>query len=120
MSNPNINYHPIIGLVVLVCLLFQPVLGIIHHVKFKALRRRQVWSYLHLFNGRVFITLGMANGGLGLWMARASTTLKTAYIAAAAAMWSLWMLAAVWGEFRRWRANRREMRRKLLLGDVAF
>ncbi|GAB1316121.1 hypothetical protein MFIFM68171_06331 [Madurella fahalii] len=120
MSNPNINYHPIIGLVVLACLLLQPVLGIIHHVKFKKLGRRQIWSYLHLFNGRVFITLGIVNGAFGLWMARAPTTLKTAYVAVAAAMWSLWMLAAAWGEFRQWRASRREMDQKLVEGETTF
>lgn len=119
MSNRNVNYHPIIGLVVLVCLLFQPVLGIIHHVRFKKLRRRQFWSYLHLFNGRVFITLGIINGGLGLWMARAPTTLTTAYIAVATVMWSLWMLAALWDEVRRWRANRKEMHRKLAEGEAS-
>jgi uncharacterized membrane protein len=120
LSNPNINYHPIIGLIVFAFLLLQPILGIIHHIKFKKVKRRQVWSYLHLLNGRVFITLGIANGGLGVWMARESTALKTAYVAASGAMWSLWMLSALWGEFRRWRASRREMQRKLGEGDVAF
>ncbi|KXX77776.1 hypothetical protein MMYC01_204086 [Madurella mycetomatis] len=120
MSNRSINYHPIIGLVVLVCLLFQPVLGIIHHVRFKKLGRRQFWSYLHLFNGRGVITLGIINGGLGLWMAQAPTTLKTAYIAVAAAMWSLWMLAALWDEVRRWRVSRKEMHRKLAEGETSY
>lgn len=106
MSNPNTSYHPIIGLVVLAFLFLQPFLGLIHHAKFKKLRRRQMWSYLHIFNGRIFITLGIANGGLGLWMANESDKLKTAYIAVAAVMWALWMLSAVWGEWKRWRANR--------------
>ncbi|KAK4643232.1 hypothetical protein QC761_403460 [Podospora bellae-mahoneyi] len=105
-SDPNRSYHPIIGIVVLVCLLLQPIFGFIHHAKFKRLKTRQMWSYLHLFNGRVFITLGMANGGLGLWMAGASKELKTAYVAVAAVMWVLWMLAAAYGEWKRWKANR--------------
>lgn len=107
MSDSSTNYHPIIGIVVFVCLLLQPVLGLLHHAKYKQVQRRQIWSYLHLFNGRVFITLGIVNGALGLWMARASNGLKTAYIAVAVSMWLLWMLAASWGEWRQWRARRK-------------
>lgn len=106
MTNPNTSYHPIIGIVVLVALFFQPILGVIHHAKYKKVGGRQIWSYLHLFNGRIFITLGIANGGLGLWMAGASNKLKTAYIAVAVIMWVLWMLSAVWGEWRRWRTSK--------------
>ncbi|KAL2256513.1 hypothetical protein VTK26DRAFT_1558 [Humicola hyalothermophila] len=121
LSDPDMNYHPIIGLVVAACLLLQPVLGFIHHAKFKQVRRRQVWSYLHLFNGRIFITLGIVNGALGLWQARASGKLKSAYIGAAVAMWAVWMLVALWGECRRWVASRGGMRRrKVSDGDVSF
>ncbi|KAK0743002.1 hypothetical protein B0T18DRAFT_174057 [Schizothecium vesticola] len=103
MSNPNFNYHPIIGLVVLGLLLIQPALGMLHHLGYKKTGGRQVWSYLHLFNGRAAITLGIANGGLGLWMAGEGKGLKTAYVVVAVVMWTLWMAAAVWGEWRRWK-----------------
>ncbi|KAK0702914.1 hypothetical protein B0T21DRAFT_387985 [Apiosordaria backusii] len=122
-SDPDRSYHPIIGIVVLVCLLLQPLFGFIHHAKFKRLQTRQMWSYLHLFNGRIFITLGMANGGLGLWMAGASKELKTAYVAVAAVMWVLWMLAAAYGEWKRWKANRLgypPRNKKWHDGDVPF
>ncbi|KAM7201541.1 hypothetical protein V8F20_004769, partial [Naviculisporaceae sp. PSN 640] len=111
MDNPDTNYHPIIGLVVLVALFIQPILGMIHHAKFKKLRRRQIWSYLHIFNGRIFITLGIANGALGLYMAGESKERKTAYIAVAGVMWGLWMASAVWDEFKRWRASKRALGR---------
>jgi hypothetical protein len=65
----------------------QPVLGLIHHERFRRLQRRQIWSYLHLFNGRIPITLGIVNGALGLWIARESDRLKVAYLATAGAMW---------------------------------
>jgi len=127
LTNERTSYHPIIGLVVLAFLFLQPVLGFIHHAKFKRMQRRQIWSYLHLFNGRIFITLGIANGGLGLWMAGESDKLKTAYIAVAVVMWVLWMLSAIWGEWRRWRASRaaaqglgRRAKGKTTDGDVAF
>jgi len=103
LTNPSTSYHPIIGLVVLIFLFFQPFLGVAHHIKYKKVGGRQIWSYLHLFNGRIFITLGIANGGLGLWLAGASKGLKTAYIVVAVIMWVLWMLSAVWGEWRRGR-----------------
>lgn len=118
MTDPSTSYHPIIGLVVMACLILQPALGLIHHEKFKRLHRRQIWSYLHLFNGRVAITLGIVNGALGLWMARASSKLKTAYVAAAATMWALWMLIALWSEWKRWRQARQG--RKLSAGDISF
>ncbi|KAK0709341.1 hypothetical protein B0T26DRAFT_742828 [Lasiosphaeria miniovina] len=124
LTNPDTSYHPIIGIVVLAFLATQPILGIIHHAKFKKVQRRQMWSYLHIFNGRIFITLGIANGGLGLWMAGASEKLKTAYIAVAAVMWSLWMLSALFGEWRRWRASKMGLvpagRGKMNDGDVPF
>ncbi|KAL2264079.1 hypothetical protein VTK26DRAFT_2573 [Humicola hyalothermophila] len=97
----SIRYHLIIGLVVLGLLVLQPFLGIMHHVRFKKLRRRQVWSYLHLGNGRVVITLGIVNGGLGLHVAREATRFVIAYSVVAGVMWLLWMLAAVWGEVKR-------------------
>ncbi|TPX10073.1 uncharacterized protein E0L32_001270 [Thyridium curvatum] len=111
LSNDAVNYHPIIGIVVLAALLIQPVLGLIHHARFKRLRRRQVWSYLHIWNGRIFITLGIINGGLGLGLARAGVPAKVAYSVVAAVMWILWVLAAIFGEAKRARAARKESRR---------
>jgi predicted Na+-dependent transporter len=69
-----------------------------------------MWSYLHLFNGRIMITLGIINGGLGLYLAGASQSLKTAYAVVAAVLWALWMLAAFAGEIRRCRADRKAVR----------
>lgn len=105
----------------MICLLLQPVFGFLHHEKFKQSRRRQTWSYLHLFNGRICITLGIINGGLGMWLAGAPERLKVAYVAAAGAMWLIWVLLALWSEFQRWRAQRPpSRRRKPREGEVAF
>ncbi|KAK4145604.1 uncharacterized protein C8A04DRAFT_26602 [Dichotomopilus funicola] len=122
IGNANTNSHFIIGLVVLICLLLQPVFGLLHHEKFKHTHQRQVWSYLHLFNGRICITLGIINGGLGLWLAGAAESLKVGYVAAAAAMWLIWMSLALWSELKRWRAQRppSSTRRKPREGEVAF
>ncbi|KAL2131501.1 hypothetical protein VTI74DRAFT_4966 [Chaetomium olivicolor] len=102
LSNPDMNYHPIIGLVVSgTLLLLQPIFGFIHHRLFKKVPVRQAWSYMHLFNGRLVITLGIINGGLGLWMAGASRGHKIAYIALSSILWSAWMGFAIWHEMLR-------------------
>jgi hypothetical protein len=97
----GINYHPIIGLVTLAALFFQPMLGLIHHARFKKLRRRQIWSHLHLWNGRLMNPLGIINGGLGLRIAGASSRLVAAYAAVAAIMAGLWILVSILSEARR-------------------
>lgn len=108
LTNSSTNYHPIIGIVTLVVLLPQPVLGLLHHSRFKRVRRRQGWSYAHLFNGRVGVTIGIINGGLGLHLANATAYRKRVYIIVAAIIWSLWMLIALWSEVMRMRRGRKE------------
>ncbi|KAI1864250.1 hypothetical protein JX265_008621 [Neoarthrinium moseri] len=95
------NAHPIIGLVVLAVVFFQPVLGWVHHVRFKRLGRRTAWSQAHLWVGRVAVTLGIINGGLGLQLAGADKSVIIAYSVVAGVMWLLWAASAVFGEFRR-------------------
>ncbi|KAI1074402.1 hypothetical protein F5B20DRAFT_563606 [Whalleya microplaca] len=100
------NAHPIIGIVLLAVLFFQPILGFMHHSRFKRVGRRTWWSHAHLWVGRTMITLGIINGGLGLRMANASADAKIAYGVVAGIMWLLWLIAAVFGEIRRRRALR--------------
>lgn len=91
----------------LALLIIQPFVGFIHHRVYKRVERRQGWSYTHLFIGRVGITLGIVNGGLGLYLANASTYDKKVYTIVAAIMWALWMVVALWAEIRRLRQARR-------------
>jgi hypothetical protein len=107
------SYHPIIGIVVFVLLFFQPILGFVHHVQYKKHSRRTIWSYGHLWLGRVVITLGMINGGLGMLLAsdapaflafRPNRGQIVAYGVVAGIMWLLWVAAAVIGERRKARA----------------
>ncbi|ROW01315.1 hypothetical protein VMCG_05905 [Cytospora schulzeri] len=100
ISNPSTNYHPIIGIVVFILLLVQPLLGIIHHRNFKVLQRRTLSSYLHVWDGRVAIILGIINGGLGLQLARAGDTLKLAYTIIAAIFGGTWIVLAVLKDLR--------------------
>ncbi|TLD04397.1 uncharacterized protein PgNI_12122 [Pyricularia grisea] len=110
LTDPNINYHPIIGIVVFVGVLAQPGLGFMHHAQYKKLGRRQIWSHLHLWNGRLMIALGIVNGGLGLLVARASDQARTAYAAVAGVMSVLWILASIFGECKKAIEVRRQSR----------
>ena len=106
--------HPIIGIVLFVLLFFQPLLGFLHHFMFKKHGRRMVWSYGHIWLGRIIITLGIINGGLGLQLAKRtrigaqSNGQVVAFSVVAAIMWVAYVLAALIGENRRRRALARE------------
>lgn len=102
------KYHPVIGILIFILLFVQPILGIFHHSNYKKYQRRTLWSYGHLWNGRVVITLGMINGGLGLMLADNTNTGKIAYGIIAAAMWLIYVTAIVIGERRRARGRREQ------------
>ena len=104
------TYHPIIGILLFALLFFQPILGYVHHVRFKKYSRRTVWSYAHVWLGRVVVTLGMVNGGLGLLLAQGAPAFVdfrptrgqiVAYGVVAGVMWVAWVGAVVVGERRR-------------------
>ena len=56
--------HQIIGIVVVMLLIPQALLGRVHHVNFKRTKQRSVVSHFHLWIGRGVIPLGMLNGVL--------------------------------------------------------
>lgn len=99
------HYHPIIGIVVLVLIFLQPVFGWLHHMLFKKYQSRTFWSYVHIWLGRVAVTLGIINGGLGLqWadtMNMSSRGGIIAYAVIAVVVWLAWVAASVIGERRR-------------------
>ncbi|KAF2865283.1 hypothetical protein BDV95DRAFT_260925 [Massariosphaeria phaeospora] len=101
--------HPSIGIAVFVLLIFQPILGFLHHSFFKKYHRRTVWSHAHLWLGRFVITLGIVNGGLGFDLAEergsGSRAGKIAYAVIASIVWLGWVVAAVIGERRRTRTQ---------------
>ena len=96
------NPHSIIGIVLLIILVFQPVLGILHHKLFKKYGTRTLWSYFHIWHGRAAIILGMINGGLGIRLAGpASSAQKIAYGVVAAIMGVAYIGAIIYGELKR-------------------
>ncbi|KAK5226945.1 hypothetical protein LTR99_005074 [Exophiala xenobiotica] len=61
------TYHPIIGLVIFSAIWLQILMALVHHfVLFKKHQRRTTLAVAHMWLGRVLITVGMVNGGLGL------------------------------------------------------
>ncbi|KAF4545850.1 Integral membrane protein [Lasiodiplodia theobromae] len=93
--------HPTIGKVVLVMLFIQFILGHLHHRFFKKNTRRGYWSHGHLWLGRIVITLGIVNGGLGLELADQGKGAYIAYGVVAGIVWFLYVAVAVYGELTR-------------------
>ncbi|KAF3908100.1 hypothetical protein ABW21_db0207005 [Orbilia brochopaga] len=73
------NKHPIIGMVVMGGLFFQPIVGLIHHWLFKVKGKRTVLAYIHTYWGRALMILGLINGGLGLQLANNTTAAAIYY-----------------------------------------
>ena len=92
-------------MVVFAVLFFQPILGFLHHLGFKKSGMRTIWSHLHLWVGRLAITLGIINGGLGFKLTGNTGGGMIAYSVCAGIMWLLWVAAAVYGERKRSRAQ---------------
>ncbi|KAF2503213.1 CBD9-like protein [Lophium mytilinum] len=106
------NYHPIIGLVLFVVIFFQPIFGWLHHSLFKKYNSRSIWSHVHIWIGRIAITLGIINGGLGFKLALSdgvgSHSGMIAYAVIAAIAWLLMVLATIFGERRKARGGMRD------------
>jgi hypothetical protein len=60
------EYHPIIGIIVVSSLvLFQPLMGFLQHMHYRDTGKKSLFAYTHRWLGRILITLGIINGGLG-------------------------------------------------------
>jgi len=66
------SLHQILGLIVLPSVIAQAVLGYAHHVEYKKTEERNVYSWLHIWIGRLLLLVGNLNVGLGLRLAHAS------------------------------------------------
>ncbi|GAM89040.1 hypothetical protein ANO11243_070740 [Dothideomycetidae sp. 11243] len=92
------SYHPVIGLVVFALVSFEPIGGYVHHYFYKREDRRAVIAWTHVWLGRILITLGMINGGLGLLLSSdAERGEYIAYGVIAALIWISYMaFVALW------------------------
>lgn len=121
--------HPIMGLGILTVALFQPFLGLIHHDVFKkrlvfwraglSTKKpgRTIWGWMHVWNGRSLITLGVINGGFGIRLASKSpfqdaATTRKAYIGYGVVGGLMWLLYAGVSALFAYRRNARERRER--------
>lgn len=95
------NKHPIIGLFLFALLLFQAPAGWMHHVGYKKYGGRTFWSHIHLWIGRVAITLGIINAGFGFILRGTTGSGPIAYAVLATLIWIAYVLAIIYGERRR-------------------
>lgn len=64
------KYHPIIGFIVVGgILLFQPGMGLYAHRYLHRAGTKSIFAYVHRWWGRLLVTLGIINGGLGFRLA---------------------------------------------------
>ena len=89
------EYHPVLGIIVVLLLLIQPILGLVHHYIYKRQHARTLWATTHVWFGRIVITLGIVNGGLGLKLSDNTSKGGIAYGIVAVVIWLAWMSVAV-------------------------
>ncbi|KAF2250689.1 hypothetical protein BU26DRAFT_385212, partial [Trematosphaeria pertusa] len=58
--------HIILGIVVTILFLLQPVIGWLHHRHFAAKGTKNYKRHVHVWLGRILLVLGVINGGTGL------------------------------------------------------
>ncbi|TAQ83604.1 hypothetical protein B7494_g8072 [Chlorociboria aeruginascens] len=94
-SNLYNNTHTIFGTVIVALFLLQPFFGILHHSSYKKVQKRGIFSYMHIWYGRILIILAVINGGLGLKLAANTTHGEIAYGVVAGVMFLIYL--AVFG-----------------------
>ncbi|KAK3721553.1 DOMON domain-containing protein frrs1L [Vermiconidia calcicola] len=98
---PSNNAHTILGTLVVLFLFFQPLLGYVHHLRFRKLQKQTKWTLMHTWNGRVAVLLGMLNGGLGLRLANNTTSGEIGYGVVAGVSGAAYLALIVWTDVAR-------------------
>lgn len=84
--------HQIIGTIIFILFLLQPILGLYQHTIYLRTGLRGIWAASHVWYGRFLIVTGIINGGLGLQLAaNTSWGPKVAYIVVALFMLALYV-----------------------------
>ena len=71
-----------------------------HHYIYKKHGKRTIWSITHVWWGRIIVTLGIINGGLGLMLSGNTVKGEIAYGVIAGVIWLTWVAVAVWSQVR--------------------
>lgn len=94
--------HTIIGTILFAMAWAQPFLGTAHHFIYQVKGERSYISALHIFFGRIFILIGMVNGGVGLLLGGYSTRAENiAYGTLVGIIWVVYILLSLGWEVRR-------------------
>lgn len=65
------KHHQAIGAIVIILLVIvRPILGIRHHMLFRRTQRKTLLGYAHRWQGRIMLSLGVVNGGIGYNLSR--------------------------------------------------
>lgn len=85
----------------MVCLLaVQPALGQLHHQNFVKTGSRGIFSYVHLWWGRIFLVLGVINGGLGFQLSHSKESYIVAYSIVSVACYLIYLVVKVMATVR--------------------
>lgn len=76
----------------------QPILGWLHHAHYVKHQTQGVYSYVHVWFGRLLMIIGVINGGLGLKLASSGNAYIIAYSVVAGVAFALYAaVALIWG-----------------------
>ncbi|KAF8539731.1 hypothetical protein BDD12DRAFT_736594, partial [Trichophaea hybrida] len=68
------QFHQYFGVILIGMLFVQGALGQLHHSEYQQTGKRSIWSYLHIWVGRIVIASAIVNGGIGLGPGLTSAT----------------------------------------------
>lgn len=94
-----------LGIVLVVLLVLQPILGYVHHLQYKRYQTISLYTHVHVWFGRVVVTVGFIDGLLGLTLAGQSTGTIVVYCVVAGGIWILWIVVVVYAAKRQRRAK---------------
>ena len=99
------GYHPILGHIAIIgVVVFQPVLGIMQHLRYRKFGIKTLWGHAHRWLGRFLSVLGVVNGGLGFHYALGKNpdippVSSIAYAIICAFMGMLYISIVVWRKY---------------------
>lgn len=91
---------------IVVLLVFQPILGYVHHLQYKRHQARNLYTHAHIWYGRVLVSAGLINGLLGCLLAGKGAGVIAAYCIIAGLIWALWIAVMVFAAKKQKRSSK--------------